>query len=145
MKMLVDILDNLLTFSAFPPRPTSVPRRVYRFWEADRETLRRGNGESVISNCASVDLSASGSCFHCQANKPGVAAAALLEGSVRIVLLALVDGVDMCNCLLIRRSCNCCRMRVIDPDQHLEVPAEACKACLIALENNPELLTMELG
>jgi hypothetical protein len=32
---------TLHTLSAFPLNPTSVPRCVYRFWEAERDTDRR--------------------------------------------------------------------------------------------------------
>ena len=44
------------TFSGFPPRPTNEPLLVYRFWDAERNTERRENGEPRTSNLASVIL-----------------------------------------------------------------------------------------
>jgi hypothetical protein len=44
----------LPTLSAFPLKPTSVPRRVYKFCDAESETERSEYGAPTTSNRASV-------------------------------------------------------------------------------------------
>jgi hypothetical protein len=44
------------TFSTLPLKPTNVPRRVYKFCEAARETERSEKGEPTTSNRASANL-----------------------------------------------------------------------------------------
>jgi len=50
---LLDQTSVVLTFSAFPLTPTSVPRRVYNVCDAERDAERREYGAPIISNCAS--------------------------------------------------------------------------------------------
>jgi hypothetical protein len=47
------------TLSALPLNPTSVPRRVYRFCEAESDTERSEYGAPTTSNRASM-------CINCQ-------------------------------------------------------------------------------
>lgn len=44
----------LPTFSAFPSTPTRLPRRVYRYWDADSETESSEKGDPRTSNRAST-------------------------------------------------------------------------------------------
>jgi hypothetical protein len=44
------------TFSGFPFNATRVPRLVYRFWEAERDTERREYGAPRTSKVASILL-----------------------------------------------------------------------------------------
>ena len=46
------------TFSGLPLKPTNVPLRVYRFWEAEMEAERRENGLLSTSKRASTTVSA---------------------------------------------------------------------------------------
>lgn len=48
--------NKLRTLSAFPLNPTKVPRRVYRFCEAESETDRSEYGAPTTSNRASTEL-----------------------------------------------------------------------------------------
>ena len=45
------------TFSGLPLKPTNVPLRVYRFWEAEMEAERRENGLLRTSKRASTTVS----------------------------------------------------------------------------------------
>lgn len=45
------------TFSGLPLKPTSVPLRVYKFWEAEMEAERREKGLLRTSNRASTTVS----------------------------------------------------------------------------------------
>jgi hypothetical protein len=47
------ITRYLITFSDFPLSPTSVPRLVYNFCDADKETESREYGAPRTSNLAS--------------------------------------------------------------------------------------------
>jgi hypothetical protein len=46
------------TFSGLPLKPTNVPLRVYKFWEAEMEAERRENGLLSTSKRASTSVSA---------------------------------------------------------------------------------------
>lgn len=46
------------TFSGFPLKPTNVPLRVYKFWEAEMDAERRENGLLSTSKRASTTVSA---------------------------------------------------------------------------------------
>ena len=47
----------LPTFSGLPLKPTNVPLRVYKFWEAEIEAERRENGLLSTSKRASTTVS----------------------------------------------------------------------------------------
>jgi hypothetical protein len=51
-------VSNIIpTFSGLPLKPTNVPLRVYRFWEAEMEAERRENGLLSTSKRASTTVS----------------------------------------------------------------------------------------